>query len=1056
MGSESNLKVWVSDKLMSLLGYSQPTLVQYVVGLAKQASSPADVVGKLVEFGLSASSETRSFAEEIFSKVPHKASGLNVYQKQEREAAMLVRKQKTYAILDADDSDEDGGGIVDNRSSTAAPAASQSEKADTHKKRFRKKTENVEDDADDEVIVRAEESRQVKRRTSQDEDDDSELEEESLRDRREREQLEQNIRQRDAAGTRKLTEPKLSRMEEEEAIRRANAMEEDDISALRKVSRQEYLKKREQKKLEELRDDIEDEQYLFDGVKLTEAEQRELRYKKEIYDLVKKRSEETDDINEYRMPDAYDQEGGVNQEKRFAVALQRYRDSSANEKMNPFAEQEAWEEHQIGKATLKFGSKDKNQKSDDYQFVFEDQIEFIKASVMDGDKFEDGLFAESHDDSVTKSELEKLKEDRKMLPIYPYRDELLKAVDEHQILVIVGETGSGKTTQIPQYLHEAGYTKRGKVGCTQPRRVAAMSVAARVSQEMGVKLGHEVGYSIRFEDCTSEKTVLKYMTDGMLLREFLGEPDLAGYSVVMVDEAHERTLSTDILFGLVKDIARFRPDLKLLISSATLDAEKFSDYFDSAPIFKIPGRRYPVEIHYTKAPEADYLDAAIVTALQIHVTQPPGDILVFFTGQEEIETAEEIMKHRTRGLGTKIAELIICPIYANLPTELQANIFEPTPEGARKVVLATNIAETSLTIDGIKYVIDPGFCKMKSYNPRTGMESLLVTPISKASAMQRAGRSGRTGPGKCFRLYTAYNYYNDLEDNTVPEIQRTNLANVVLSLKSLGIHDLLNFDFMDPPPAEALLKALELLYALSALNRLGELTKVGRRMAEFPLDPMLSKMIVASDNYKCSDEIISIAAMLSVGNSIFYRPKDKQVHADNARLNFHTGNVGDHIALLKVYSSWKETNYSTQWCYENYIQVRSMKRARDVRDQLEGLLERVEIELASNPNDLDAIKKSITAGFFPHSARLQKNGSYRTVKHPQTVHIHPSSGLAQVLPRWVIYHELVLTTKEYMRQVTELKPEWLVEIAPHFYQLKDVEDPASKKMPRTEGRAVKD
>jgi pre-mRNA-splicing factor ATP-dependent RNA helicase DHX16 len=338
----------------------------------------------------------------------------------------------------------------------------------------------------------------------------------------------------------------------------------------------------------------------------------------------------------------------------------------------------------------------------------------------------------------------------------------------------------------------------------------------------------------------------------------------------------------------------------LLISSATLDAEKFSDYFDSAPIFKIPGRRFPVEIHYTKAPEADYLDAAVVTVLQIHVTQPPGDILIFLTGQEEIETAEEIMRHRTRGLGTKIAELIICPIYANLPTELQAKIFEPTPEGARKVVLATNIAETSLTIDGIKYVIDPGFCKMKSYNPRTGMESLLVTPISKASAMQRAGRSGRTGPGKCFRLYTAYNYLHDLEDNTIPEIQRTNLANIVLTLKSLGIHDLINFDFMDPPPSEALLKALELLFALSALNKLGELTKVGRRMAEFPLDPMLSKMIVASDKCKCSDEIISIAAMLSVGNSIFYRPKDKQVHADNARMNFHTGNVGDHIALLKV------------------------------------------------------------------------------------------------------------------------------------------------------------
>ncbi|KAE9610513.1 hypothetical protein Lal_00029642 [Lupinus albus] len=645
--------------------------------------------------------------------------------------------------------------------------------------------------------------------------------------------------------------------------------------------------------------------------------------------------------------------------------------------------------------------------------------------------------------SKAKSALEAVLEERKKLPIYPYRDELLKAIDEHQVLIIVGETGSGKTTQIPQYLHEAGYTKRGLIACTQPRRVATMSVAARVSQEMGVKLGHEVGYSIRFEDCTSDKTIVKYMTDGMLMREFLGEPDLASYSVVMLDEAHERTLSTDILFGLVKDIAPFRPDLKLLISSATLDAEKFSDYFDPAPIFKIPGRRNPVEINFTKAPEADYLDAAIVTALQIHVTQPPGDILVFLTGQEEIETAEEILKHRTRGLGTKIAELMICPIYANLPSELQAKIFEPTPEGARKVVLATNIAETSLTIDRIKYVIDPGFCKMKSYNPRTGMESLLITPISKASAMQRACRSGRTGPGKCFRLYPAYNFQSDLDDNTIPEIQRTNLTNVVLMLKSLGINDLLHSDFMDPPPAEALLKALELLFALGALNKLGELTKVGRLMAEFPLDPMLSKMIVASENYTCSDEIISIAAMLSIGNSIFYCPKDKQVHADNARLNFHSGNVGDH-ALMKVYNSWKEINYSTQWCYENCIHIRSMKRATDIRDQLAGLLERVEIKLTSNSSDLDAIKKSITSGFFPQSARSQ-NGSYRTVKHPQTVHIHPSSGLAHVHPRWVIYHELVLTTKEYMRQATELSPDWLVEIAPHYYQLKDVEDSVSKK-----------
>ncbi|XP_019095019.1 PREDICTED: pre-mRNA-splicing factor ATP-dependent RNA helicase DEAH1 [Camelina sativa] len=1043
--ASNDLKTWVSDKLMVLLGYSQTAVVNYLIAMAKKTKSPTELVGELVDYGFSSSGETRSFAEEIFARVPRKNTGVNLYQQHEAEAAMLVRKQQTYALLDADDDEEEV--VVEKRSS-----ASESRKSDKGKKRFRKKS-GQSDESDGEVAVR-EDSRHVKRKVSEDEDDGSESEEERVRDQKEREELEQHLRDRDTARTRKLTEQKLSKKEQEEAVRRANALEKDDLNSLRKVSRQEYLKKREQKKLDELRDEIEDEQYLFGGEKLTETELREFRYKKELYDLVKKRTQDEDDVEEYRIPDAYDQDGGVDQEKRFSVAVQRYKDLDSTEKMNPFAEQEAWEDHQIGKATLKFGAKNKKA-SDDYQFVFEDQINFIKESVMAGENYEDDMDAkQKSQDLAEKTALEELQEVRRSLPIYAYREQLLKAVEEHQVLVIVGDTGSGKTTQIPQYLHEAGYTKRGKVGCTQPRRVAAMSVAARVAQEMGVKLGHEVGYSIRFEDCTSDKTVLKYMTDGMLLRELLGEPDLASYSVVIVDEAHERTLSTDILFGLVKDIARFRPDLKLLISSATMDAEKFSDYFDTAPIFSFPGRRYPVEINYTSAPEADYMDAAIVTILTIHVREPLGDILVFFTGQEEIETAEEILKHRIRGLGTKIRELIICPIYANLPSELQAKIFEPTPEGARKVVLATNIAETSLTIDGIKYVVDPGFSKMKSYNPRTGMESLLITPISKASATQRAGRAGRTSAGKCYRLYTAFNYNNDLEENTVPEVQRTNLASVVLALKSLGIHDLINFDFMDPPPAEALVKALELLFALGALNKLGELTKAGRRMAEFPLDPMLSKMIVVSDKYKCSDEIISIAAMLSIGGSIFYRPKDKQVHADNARMNFHTGNVGDHIALLKVYSSWKETNYSTQWCYENYIQVRSMKRARDIRDQLEGLLERVEIEISSNLNELDSVRKSIVAGFFPHTAKLQKNGSYRTVKHPQTVHIHPNSGLAQVLPRWVVYHELVLTSKEYMRQVTELKPEWLIELAPHYYQHKDVEDAASKKMPKGAGKAA--
>lgn len=582
-----------------------------------------------------------------------------------------------------------------------------------------------------------------------------------------------------------------------------------------------------------------------------------------------------------------------------------------------------------------------------------------------------------------------------------------------------------------------------------------MSVAARVAEEVGCKLGNEVGYSIRFEDCTSEKTILKYMTDGMLMREFLGEPDLASYSVMIIDEAHERTLQTDVLFGLVKDIARYRNDIKLLISSATLDAEKFSEYFDYAPIFRIPGRRYPVDIMYTKAPEADYMDAAVVTTLQIHVTQPAGDVLIFFTGQEEIETCEEILRQRTRSMGSKISEMIICPIYANLPSQLQAKIFEPTPEGARKVVIATNIAETSLTIDGIRYVIDPGFAKQNSFNPRTGMESLIVTPVSKAAAMQRTGRAGRTGPGQCFRLYTAWSFQHELEDNTIPEIQRTNLGNVVLMLKSLGINDLMNFDFMDPPPAETLLRALEQLYALGALNDRGELTKLGRKMAEFPLDPMLAKAMVASDAYGVSEEVITVCAMLTCGGTVFYRPKDKQVHADNAHNNFHRGNVGDHVALMNVYNSWRDSGHSTQWCYENFVQIRELKRARDIRDQLVGLMERVEIDLRSDSSAHEQIKKSITAGYFYHTAQLQKNGSYRTVKNPQTVHIHPGSGMREQLPRWVVYHELVLTSKEYMRSVTEIRSEWLVEIAPHYYDKSVVagDEAGSKGAPKGKGRS---
>ncbi|KAH8269590.1 hypothetical protein KR018_010000 [Drosophila ironensis] len=628
-----------------------------------------------------------------------------------------------------------------------------------------------------------------------------------------------------------------------------------------------------------------------------------------------------------------------------------------------------------------------------------------------------------------------LVEQRQSLPIYKLRDDLIKAVTDNQILIVIGETGSGKTTQITQYLGECGFTARGKIGCTQPRRVAAMSVAKRVAEEYGCRLGQEVGYTIRFEDCTSPETMIKYMTDGMLLRECLMEADLKSYSVIMLDEAHERTIHTDVLFGLLKTAVQKRPELKLIVTSATLDAVKFSQYFFKAPIFTIPGRTFPVEVLYTKEPETDYLDASLITVMQIHLREPPGDILLFLTGQEEIDTACEILYERMKSLGPDVPELIILPVYSALPSEMQTRIFDPAPAGSRKVVIATNIAETSLTIDGIFYVVDPGFVKQKVYNSKTGMDSLVVTPISQAAAKQRAGRAGRTGPGKCYRLYTERAYRDEMLPTPVPEIQRTNLATTVLQLKTMGINDLLHFDFMDAPPVESLVMALEQLHSLSALDDEGLLTRLGRRMAEFPLEPNLSKMLIMSVALQCSDEILTIVSMLSVQN-VFYRPKDKQALADQKKAKFNQAE-GDHLTLLAVYNSWKNNKFSNAWCYENFVQIRTLKRSQDVRKQLLGIMDRHKLDVVSAGKNSVRIQKAICSGFFRNAAKKDPQEGYRTLVDSQVVYIHPSSALFNRQPEWVIYHELVQTTKEYMREVTTIDPKWLVEFAPSFFRFSD-------------------
>ncbi|XP_007225026.2 probable pre-mRNA-splicing factor ATP-dependent RNA helicase DEAH5 isoform X1 [Prunus persica] len=626
-------------------------------------------------------------------------------------------------------------------------------------------------------------------------------------------------------------------------------------------------------------------------------------------------------------------------------------------------------------------------------------------------------------------------ERRQSLPIYKLKNELVNAVNENQVLVVVGETGSGKTTQVAQYLAEAGYSTKGIIGCTQPRRVAATSVAKRVAEEVGCRLGEEVGYSIRFDDCTGPDTLIKYMTEGMLFREILMDKNLSQYSVIMLDEAHERTVNTDVLFGMLKQLVKRRPDLRLIVTSATLDAEKFSRYFFNCMIFTVPGRTYPVDTLYAKQPESDYLDGAILTVLQLHLSEPEGDILVFLTGEEEIEFACQSLYERMKELGKDVPELIILPAYGAQPSAEQSKIFKPAPPGKRKVVVATNIAETSLTIDGIFYVIDPGFAKINVYNPKQGVDLLVVTPISQASASQRAGRAGRTGPGKCYRLYTESAFHNEMSPNTVPEIQRSNLVHTTLMLKAMGINDLKSFDFMDPPSPEALASAVEQLKMLGALDEEGFLTKLGSRMAVLPLDPPLSKMLLASANLGCSDEIVTIIAMLQAGNT-FYRPKEKQAQADLKKAKFLQPE-GDHLTLLAVYEAWKAKNFSSPWCSENFVQFRSLSRARDIRKQLLTVMDKYELEVVSAGKDRTMIRKAIITGCFFHVAKKEPREGYRTIVDKQVVYIHPSSVLFQRQPDWVIYNELVMTTKEYMREVSAIDPKWLMEQVPRFFKAAD-------------------
>mmetsp|Transcript_25238 Transcript_25238/g.35038 ORF Transcript_25238/g.35038 Transcript_25238/m.35038 type:complete len:780 (-) Transcript_25238:766-3105(-) len=679
-----------------------------------------------------------------------------------------------------------------------------------------------------------------------------------------------------------------------------------------------------------------------------------------------------------------------------------------------------------------------DKKSVKYKFNFSHLSSYLQKKKLinkDNDEKKNNM-----DKTITKTKktILNINPKQNQLPIINSFFPLMKAVDLYDTLIVVAETGAGKTTQIPKYLFSMGYGRLGQIGITQPRRIAAINVATRVALEVNSSVGLLVGYVIRFEDCISNLTKIKFMTEGILLREIINEPLLLQYSVLVLDEAHERSIFSDILFSLLKDLNILRSDLKLIICSATINTNKFSKFFSYAPLFQIPGKIYSVEIYNSKESEIDYLDAVVRTILQIHIKSKQGDILVFLTGQEDIEIVENIISKRSKLIKTLMGQLETFPLYANLSYNLQNKIFLKLPINKRKVVLSTNIAETSLTISGITFVIDSGLCKLKYFDYLAKYETLIVSPIAKSSAWQRSGRAGRTAKGICFRLYTVDTYKFVLRKAIVPEIQRIEIDSVILILKCLGINDINNFEFLDKPPVESVFASLEHLYILGGLNEEGQLSKLGRYMCEFPLKPSLSKILIISNFHQCVEEILIICSILSLESRIFNYNHLNNVDQKQVLKKFTIIPKSDHLSYLNVFREWINNDFSINWTDRNSIDAKIMFKARFIFEQLLGLNQKLlnSQKIGINKTNPTMIIKCLLSGLFMNAAFFYSANCYRLLSSSTVVSVHPSSLLLNYNTKWVVFQNIVLTNKEFINVITEVKIEWLIETAPIFYNFK--------------------
>ncbi|SCU90189.1 LAMI_0E00980g1_1 [Lachancea mirantina] len=635
---------------------------------------------------------------------------------------------------------------------------------------------------------------------------------------------------------------------------------------------------------------------------------------------------------------------------------------------------------------------------------------------------------------------------RQTLPVYKSREAILGHINKNSVTILIGETGSGKSTQIPQFLlDQLGNGNKKKIAVTQPRRVAAINLASRVAQEHGCRLGDRVGYSVRFDNKSGSRTRLKYLTDGMLLRELMLNKKLSEYSHVIIDEAHERTILTDLILGFLKELLNgARPDLKVIVMSATLQADKFSNFFGGAPILFVEGRKFPVERNCLKEPCDDIVDAVVRCCVQINQSEQTGDILCFLPGQEEIDKAVLVLKKICEHLDNSMPRLVPLPLYAALPPAEQNKVFLPIKGFKRKVVLSTNIAETSVTIPGVKYVVDSGLRKVKVWRHQLGLATLLTVPISKASAAQRTGRAGRESAGKCFRLYREQDFFK-LPAQTEAEIARSDVVSPVLFLKKIGVKDLVNWSWLESPGKEAILLALQELYQLGALDDSGTITNRGQQMALLPLAPHLSSVLLRAHETGCLLPVIDIVSCLTVENLLLNPQPEQRDQVNERRFSVATKGAthGDLIMLKELYDaygSFSDRGEQKDWCKELCISQRGFKNVVKVRAQLVSYMERLFLFRAgdaanvvndtSDTLDVESILKCFLAGFVKNTAIGMPDRSFRTVTTGEPISVHPSSMLFMdgTCPA-ILYIEYVFTTKGYARNVSRIELSWLQEVA---------------------------